>query len=144
MVQVLDGQAAMLGYSFPRGADVLVCSSSKPAELITIEARHTLRGGRSDYGTELEDTTMTQGSEEITSVPQALGCQLRFASHTLGQQILASGAGSGRSLSFGLVIHDSHPVALDWLDNIYHTCGVTMLIRQSLCWNLCLMGVISL
>ena len=40
MMQVLEGQASMLDYFFPRRTDVLVCSSSKLTKIITIEARH--------------------------------------------------------------------------------------------------------
>ncbi|KAG0581465.1 hypothetical protein KC19_4G254100 [Ceratodon purpureus] len=105
MVQVVEGQAAMLGYSFPRGTDILVCSSSEPTEVIIIEARHALRdigrrGGASNHETEVDDATMIEGSE--VSLQATLGCQLRFASHSLGQHFLASGAGSERGLSFGL------------------------------------------
>lgn len=119
MVHVEEGHADMLGYSFPCGTDVFVCSSSK--QVISIEARHACRdggsGGPSNHGTEVDDAGMIEGSEEVKSLKEALGCQLRFASHSLGQQIPTSGAGSGRNLSFRLV-NDSHAVAPGLLDNI--------------------------
>ena len=117
VVQVVEGQAAMLGYSFPRGIDVLVCSSSELAEVITIEARHGLREGIGPGETGVEDATTTERSEASKSLRETLGCQLRFVSHSLGQEVLASRAGSGGGLSFRLV-SDSRAVALDLFDII--------------------------
>lgn len=89
MVQVEEGQASMLGYSFPRGTDVLVCSSPENnGELSIIEAHH---GGVDSMDVEMADV----GSEESRS----LACQLRIASHTLGQSSVAPQKG----FSFELV-----------------------------------------
>jgi hypothetical protein len=110
VVRVVEGQASMLGYSFPRGTDVLVCSSSKLAEVITIEARHVTRDGGSSEA-EVTDVNMAVGSGETSGLQDVLGCQLRFASHGLGQNILTSNVVSGRSLSFKLV-SDLHAVVL--------------------------------
>lgn len=90
MVQVVEGQASMLGYSLPRGVDILVCSSSKLAEVITFEAR-----------IQVGDINMTEEIKEIEK-PSSLGCELRFASHGLGKQESTSEAVSGSSLSFKL------------------------------------------
>lgn len=92
MVQVEEGQASMLGYSLPRGTDVLVCSSpeNNNGELSIIEAHH---GGVEPMDVEMADV----GSEETRS----FACQLRIASHTLGQSSVAPQEG----FSFELVIH---------------------------------------
>lgn len=95
MVQVVEGQASMLGYSLPRGVDILVCSSSKLAEVITFEAR-----------IQVGDINMTEEIKEIEK-PSSLGCELRFASHGLGKQESTSEAVSGSSLSFKLVKHST-------------------------------------
>lgn len=102
MVQVVEGQASMLGYSFPRGTDILVCSSSKLAEVITIESRYVSRDERSG-GAELMDANMVEEREETKSLEDVLGCKLRFSSHTLGLNLLTSSVLPGRSISFKLV-----------------------------------------
>lgn len=85
MVQVVEGQAAMLGYSFPCSTEVLVCSSSKLGEVITIEARPERSG--------VSNLKETKNSGDV------LGCQLRIASHTLS----TTDGISERALSFKLV-----------------------------------------
>ena len=110
MVQVLEGQASMLGYSFPRRTDVLVCSSSKLTEIITIEARH-FSGNEGSGGAELAEVHIEEGSEDI------LGCHLRIASHSLGQNILTSSVVAGGSLTFKLV-NDSHTVVFIGLESL--------------------------
>lgn len=102
MLQVVEGQASMLGYSLPQGTDILVCSSSKLAEVITIEARHVSGSGVSGRA-EVTDVNMAEGSEEPSSSQDVLGCQIRFASHSIGHNILTSNLIPGRCLSFKLV-----------------------------------------
>lgn len=137
MVQVVEGQASMLGYSFPRGTDVLVCSSSKLAEVITIEARHASRDERSG-GAELMDVNMAEGREESEGLEDVLGCQLRFASHTLGQNILTSSVVTGKSLSFKLV-NDSLAVCFTCLMSMvrWH-CSATSTVSCSCVTDICL------
>ncbi|KAG0593176.1 hypothetical protein KC19_1G309000 [Ceratodon purpureus] len=96
MVQVVEGQASMLGYSLPRGSDILVCSSSKLGEIITVEAGLVSEDGGSG-GAEMTDVNMEVGSEDTSSLRDILGCQLRFASHSVGKDVV-----SERSLSFKL------------------------------------------
>jgi hypothetical protein len=99
MVQVIDGQASMLGYFLPCGVDVLVSSSSKLAEAVSIEARHTHHA--------VGDVNMAGGSNKITG-EDVLGCVLRLTSHVLGKQTLTSDSASDGTLSFKLVLHFVH------------------------------------
>lgn len=94
MVQVIEGHASMLGYFLPCGADVLVCSSSKLAEAVSIEPRCASAVG---------DANMIDGCEKREG-EDILGCILRFTSHILGKQILTSDSAANETLSFKLVI----------------------------------------
>lgn len=97
MVRVVKGQASMLGYFLPCGIDVLVCSSSKLSEAISIEARHIRSEGlenkhketnfaylRAHNGPESGDVNMLDDSEEDRRGKDLFGCVLIFSSHKLG------------------------------------------------------------
>jgi hypothetical protein len=94
MVQVIEGQASMLGYFLPVGVDVLVCSSSKLAEAVSIEPRCTPAIG---------DAKMTDDCEKRKG-EDFLGCILRFTSHILGKQTLTSDSAADGTPSFKLVL----------------------------------------
>lgn len=94
MVQVIEGQASILGYFLPCGVDVLMCSSSKLGEAVSIEPRCTPPMG---------DANMTDGCEKRKG-EDILGCILRFTSHIFGKHTVTSDSAADGTLSFKLVI----------------------------------------
>ena len=99
MVRVVKGRASMLGYFLPCGIDVLVCSSSKLSEAVSIEAGHIMNEGlenkhkgtaftylQAHNGAESGDVNMMDDSEEDSRGNDLLGCVLIFSSHKLGTQ----------------------------------------------------------
>ena len=67
----------------------------------------------------MAEVHIEEGNEDI------LGCQLRFASYNLGQNLLTSNVGPGGSLIFKL-INDSHAVVIIGLVSLdrYHKIAI--------------------